>query len=171
MKTFQKKQVIFFSIASELKVLSALMGKSANNNIHPIKPGTFTKLEKPFKVRSQWQITNRDERYFSINYNPNVLQNIFPGDHAILDACKSIYQNLVNAVKKRVIGTTDRPVACLLSGGLDSSLIASIVNKYVPELHTFNIGMPGSKDLEYARVVAKHINSVHHEVILSKDEF
>ena len=170
-ENFSEETGNFFSIASELKVLSALMGKSANNNIHPVKPGTFTKLEKPFKVRSQWQITNRDERYFSINYNPNVLQNIFPGDHAILDACKSIYQNLVNAVKKRVIGTTDRPVACLLSGGLDSSLIASIVSKYVPELHTFSIGMPGSKDLEYARVVAKHINSVHHEVILSKDEF
>lgn len=170
-ENFSEETANFYSIASELKVLSSLMGKKANNCIHPVTPGTFTKLEKPFKVHSQWKITNRDERFFSINYHPNVLQNIFPGDHAIVNACKSIYQNLVNAVKKRVIGTTDRPVACLLSGGLDSSLVASIVSKYVPELHTFSIGMPGSKDLEYARVVAKHINSIHHEVILTKDEF
>ena len=33
-------------------------------------------------------------------------------------------------MKKRVIGTTERPIACLLSGGLDSSLIAALVNNY-----------------------------------------
>ena len=40
-----------------------------------------------------------------------------------------IVSKLKNAVKKRIIGTTDRPVACLLSGGLDSSLIAALVSK------------------------------------------
>ena len=42
---------------------------------------------------------------------------------------------------------------------------------FVPELHTFSIGMPGSKDLEYARIVSKHIDSIHHEVMVSKDTF
>uniref|UniRef100_A0A6C0CPQ3 asparagine synthase (glutamine-hydrolyzing) n=1 Tax=viral metagenome TaxID=1070528 RepID=A0A6C0CPQ3_9ZZZZ len=166
-----KKEGSFIALASELKVLSKLTGTTADNNISPVKPGTYTKLEKPFKVHSRWQVAERNQQYFSLQFHPNVLKNIFPGDHAIISACQDIYKNLITAVKKRIVGTTDRPVACLLSGGLDSSLIAAIVSKFVPELHTFSIGMPGSKDLEYARVVASHINSVHHEVILSKDEF
>ena len=43
----------------------------------------------------------------------------------------NIVEKLEESVKKRVIGTTERPVACLLSGGLDSSLIACLVNKFI----------------------------------------
>lgn len=164
----------FIALSSEVKVISNLLSSfkdGPSNNIIPVKPGTFTFMEKQFKVHSYWEISNNEERYFSLNYHPDVLKNVFPGGTPIITACSSIYQNLLNAVKKRIVGTTDRPVACLLSGGLDSSLIASIVSKYVPELHTFSIGMPGSKDLECARVVANHIKSIHHEVVVSKDDF
>lgn len=157
----------FYSVASEVKVLSKLVGDAANNNIKPIIPGTFLALEKQFKVHSSWEIIN-DERYFCINYSPTVLKTVMSYDTS---ACRIIYENLLSAVKKRVVGTTDRPVACLLSGGLDSSLIAAMVKKFVPELHTFSIGMPGSKDLECARVVADHIGSIHHEVVLDKNQF
>jgi asparagine synthase (glutamine-hydrolysing) len=89
---------------------------------------------------------------------------------------KSIYfelcDNLISAVKKRVIGTTDRPVACLLSGGLDSSLIAALVSKFYPgKLETYSIGMEGSEDLKYAEIVAEHIESKHTSIIVSQEEF
>ena len=64
---------------------------------------------------------------------------------------KDIVNNLTNTVKKRVIGTTERPVGCLLSGGLDSSLVAALVNKFYNNTHkklkTFSIGLEGSEDL------------------------
>jgi asparagine synthase (glutamine-hydrolysing) len=80
---------------------------------------------------------------------------------------------LVSAVQKRLL--TERPVAALLSGGIDSSLIAALVQRELrklgkPPLKTFSIGMPGSTDLEYAKKVAVWIGSEHHEVLTTPDE-
>ena len=64
-------------------------------------------------------------------------------------------------------GTTERPIGCLLSGGLDSSLITALVNKhYQGTLNTFCIGMEGSEDLKYARDVSHHLHTNHTEIIL-----
>ena len=81
---------------------------------------------------------------------------------------------LINAVKKRLL--SDRPIACLLSGGLDSSLITSIVVKLLKEktdtkLETFSIGLPGSTDLIYAKKVAQYLDTKHTEILLTEDDF
>jgi asparagine synthase (glutamine-hydrolysing) len=78
------------------------------------------------------------------------------------------------AVKKRMM--TERPCAALLSGGVDSSLIASLVSKELrlrgaPPLKTFSIGMAGSSDLTHARIVADWIGSDHTEIVMTADEF
>ena len=79
------------------------------------------------------------------------------------------------AVMKRVVGTSDRPIACLLSGGLDSSLTTALVNKYYKsvggELETYSIGMEGSEDLRHARIVAKHLGTKHTEIIMTPEQF
>jgi asparagine synthase (glutamine-hydrolysing) len=89
--------------------------------------------------------------------------------------CKLIRKRLQDAVKKRVL-TTDRPIASLLSGGVDSSLISALVQSELkalgkPSLKTFSIGFQGSKDLEYARKVADHIKSDHNELIFTPNDF
>lgn len=77
---------------------------------------------------------------------------------------------LTNSVKKRLI--SDRSICCLLSGGLDSSLVASLVSKYSTEqVKTFSIGLEGSPDLYYAQQVADYINSDHTCITLSKEQF
>ena len=66
----------------------------------------------------------------------------------------------------------ERPIGCFLSGGLDSSLCAAIIKKYFlkdKEFHTFSIGSKSSPDLKYAKMVADHIGSVHHEIIFDPD--
>lgn len=84
---------------------------------------------------------------------------------------KLIEYSLLNSVKKRLL--SDRPIACLLSGGLDSSLICSIVSKLMPrqKINTFSIGLPGSTDLKYAKIVSNYLETNHTEVILTEDEF
>ena len=76
---------------------------------------------------------------------------------------------LENAVQKRV-QVTDRPIACLLSGGLDSSLITALVCKYTDptKLKTFSIGLPGSEDVLYANKVATYLKTDHTSIILSE---
>lgn len=67
---------------------------------------------------------------------------------------------------------SDRPMACFLSGGVDSSTVAALVAKFSPvPIHTFSIGLAGSTDLAFARIMAKHIGSVHHEIIKTEQEF
>ena len=88
-------------------------------------------------------------------------------------AATALHDALVAAVHKRLM--SDRPIGALLSGGLDSSLIASIASRELARsgkrLHTFSIGMPGSTDLAYAEKVAKHIDSVHHTVCVTPTDF
>lgn len=77
---------------------------------------------------------------------------------------------LTEAVRKRLM--SDREVGCLLSGGLDSSLIAGLVNKLSSStVKTFSIGMPGSPDVAYAQKVAEWIGSDHHVVSASAEDF
>jgi len=53
-----------------------------------------------------------------------------------------------------------------LSGGLDSSAIAAIARPYTEEMHTFAAGVAGASDLEYGRIVADNIGSIHHELMV-----
>jgi asparagine synthase (glutamine-hydrolysing) len=83
---------------------------------------------------------------------------------------------LRTAVTKRCI-STERPIACLLSGGLDSSLITALVNEFYrihfpgKVLETYSIGLADSEDLKYARIVADYIGSKHTEIIITEDDF
>jgi asparagine synthase (glutamine-hydrolysing) len=83
--------------------------------------------------------------------------------------------SLEEAVHRQLM--SDVPYGVLLSGGLDSSIIAAIAKKYAqrrietndlkdawwPQLHTFAIGLKDSPDLAAAKEVAEFIGSVHHE--------
>jgi asparagine synthase (glutamine-hydrolysing) len=69
---------------------------------------------------------------------------------------------------------SDVPLGIFLSGGVDSSAVAALMTKIRREpVETFAVGYAEESysELPYARVVAKHLNSVHHEVLLSRDEF
>lgn len=92
-----------------------------------------------------------------------------PPQHKELDEItSSIADHLRSAVQKRL--EADVPVGFLLSGGLDSSLVCGIAAKYSDKpLTTFAIGMEHDAiDLKYAKQVAEHLGTIHHEVIITK---
>jgi asparagine synthase (glutamine-hydrolysing) len=68
-------------------------------------------------------------------------------------------------------------MACLLSGGLDSSLIAMLVNVCRKELgmteplETYSIGLEGSEDLKYADIMANFLGSKHTSLVVKEEEF
>lgn len=159
-------------IASELKNITPITKDSPREywKVRQMQPGSFTSFHKTFSVFSKWRTTAHEERYYTIPYG--VTNNALKEDINILNISQGLVNVLSNAVQKRVCGTLERPLACLLSGGLDSSLIAALASKfYAGELHTYSIGMQGSKDILYANMVAKHIHSLHHEIILTPEEF
>lgn len=69
----------------------------------------------------------------------------------------------------------ERPIGALLSGGLDSSLVASILagelKKRGQVLKTFSIGLPNATDKKYAELVAEHIGSQHTHVEVHEEDF
>jgi len=78
---------------------------------------------------------------------------------------------LLDAVRLRV--PSEAPYACLLSGGLDSSLISAMATHF-SSVHTFSIGYEGYEKYDerpYAKIVSEHIGSTHHEVVFSKEAF
>ena len=91
-------------------------------------------------------------------------------------AVEEIRQGLMSAVKRQLM--SDVPYGVLLSGGLDSSVISAISERYSstrvenggetraywPRLHSFAVGLKGAPDLAKAKLVADYIGTVHHEI-------
>jgi len=75
---------------------------------------------------------------------------------------RQLRETLEHAVHDR-IENTERDIGFLLSGGLDSSLIASIATRKLGKIRTFSIGLEGSPDLKAARVVADYLKTDHTE--------
>lgn len=91
-------------------------------------------------------------------------------DISVEESMRKTRELLIEAVNKRMM--SDRPMCCLLSGGLDSSLVASILSRLSDKpITTFCIGIEGGSDFKYAQMVADYIKSDHHEIVLKKEDF
>jgi asparagine synthase (glutamine-hydrolysing) len=76
---------------------------------------------------------------------------------------------VINSVRRRL--SADKPFAFLLSGGVDSSLVAAISSKLLGKpIRTFCCGMKGGTDFKYAQMVARYIGSAHTEIIFTAEE-
>ncbi len=96
-------------------------------------------------------------------------------EHSATDV-QALRRALEAAVHRQLM--SDVPYGVLLSGGLDSSIVAAVAKRFAarrieshdteeawwPQLHSFAVGLEGSPDLAAARRVAEHIGTVHHEI-------
>ncbi len=131
-------------------------------------------------------VPSYNDLYFSANKRDNMLLNSnntnsntksncnLESNQLIRHITQGIQKHLIDAVEKRC-STTERPIACLLSGGLDSSLITALVSEYhkqhgLPQIETYSIGLNDSVDLKYAKLVAEHLGTKHTEIIITEKE-
>lgn len=142
---------------------SEIKGISFCKDIQPFAPGTF----RVYSYTAMSSILTENSQYFKVPY----LKNPHYSNEEL--AVQAIRTSLEEAVEKRLL--TERPVACLLSGGVDSSIITAIVSRKLKEkgltLKTFSIGMEGSTDLAYARKVANFLQTDHTELELTSNDF
>lgn len=83
-----------------------------------------------------------------------------------VQAKKELHARLKKSIERRMVA--DVPVACFLSGGIDSSIIASLAKKHNPRLNTFSIGFDTTNELPFAQITAKHLKTNHHEFKISR---
>lgn len=149
--------LIRFVYASEAKAINY-------DNVYPYQPSFYTEimLDERSKFTKPW---------FSLDV---------PRLHTEYLTSKFIIEKLLrDAVRKRLC--SDRPIGFLLSGGLDSSLIASIARRfpsleeadrrqYLAKVRTFSIGLEGSPDLVASQKVADYLGTDHTQVIITPEE-
>ncbi len=143
-----------YFVASELKALEGFCTK-----IEIFPPGHYYSSKEDKLV--QWY--KRDWADY----------DVVKDNETSIDA---LHDALSAAVHRQLM--SDVPYGVLLSGGLDSSVTSAIAKIYAdkriesgdtqkawwPQLHSFSVGLKGSPDLAAARKVAKHIDTVHHEI-------
>ena len=155
-----------FYVASELK---ALEGHCVTIEEFPNGSYLYSKDEKPVKwYKRDW------ESYDKVKSAPKATDE--KGEVINPAVIEKVRNGLECAVKAQLM--SDVPYGVLLSGGLDSSIIAAVTQKFSkkrvesdskeaawwPQLHSFAIGLEGSPDLAAARKAADYIGTVHHEV-------
>lgn len=141
-------------VASELKALEGQCDR-----YEPFLPGHF-----------YWSRRPEMRRYYSRDWF----------EYSEVKDCNSsvgdVHDALEDAVRHQLM--SDVPYGVLLSGGLDSSVISAVAEKFSsgrieedgrtpawwPRLHSFAVGLKGAPDLAKARLVADHIGTVHHEI-------
>ena len=155
-----------YGFASELKCLSNIY--DSDNKISQYEPGSYS-IFQIGQTCGRWIPVKENVKYFI----PTFSHNIYYKNEAIY--YNNICKYLTNAVYKRCL-TTERPIACLLSGGLDSSLITALVDNFFKvnyenkQLETYSIGLYGSEDLKHAQLVAEYLSTKHTEIIVSEDD-
>ena len=131
-----------FCFASEVKALL-----KTTHDIHEFPPGFMYSTQNGWEQYFEWKCEE------PLDIEPEM-------------AAIELRQKLDQAVERRVVSEV---MGTWLSGGLDSSAIAALAKPKVNELHTFAGGRAGSSDLEQARIVANHLGTIHHEVLINDE--
>ncbi|MFQ5858729.1 MAG: asparagine synthase (glutamine-hydrolyzing) [Anaerolineae bacterium] len=166
-----------FAFASELKALLAVPG--VGRRINPLAihdyltfgyvPGEQTILQDVWKVPPGhlliWEDCKiRKEKYWDPEASFVGIRNFAVTEKVWYEETR---HRLAECVKARLV--SDVPMGAFLSGGIDSSAIVGFMAAYMGHgVKTFSIGFRESSfnELQYARVVARHFHTDHHEYIV-----
>jgi asparagine synthase (glutamine-hydrolysing) len=127
-------------------------------NIFEINFDNFGKITSTYYYNFK-TVYNTTHNFNILSYNKDIEQYYL----------NNVREATINSIKRRLVA--DCPIAFLLSGGVDSSLVAAISTKLLGRpINTFCCGMTEGTDLLYARKVAKHIGSNHKEILFTPKE-
>jgi len=166
-----------FIFGSEIKAILSSLDKTPNMNyeafyeylsfmapigqnsffqeIKKLQAGHYLVLDDDLKIKKYYDIDKIETKYFD---KVKVLSDI--------------EEILISSLQYRL--TSDVKIASLLSGGVDSSFISALYAKIAGKIETFSIGYDEYlhySELDFAKLVARHINSNHNEIVISKRDY
>jgi len=151
---------LYYSIDNDIIFSSEIKSCSTyNGTITEFPPGQI------HKYTFENNKINLPIEIYDFAYIYNVKEQI------LLDAkyLKQVKSSVINSINRRL--DSDQPIAFLLSGGVDSSLVAALSSNILgKQINTFCCGINGGSDLKYAKMVADHIKSNHTEVLFTANE-
>ena len=155
---------LFYSLANDVLCLSSEMKGMCDivNDINVFPPGHYMTFE--FDPNDELLPTHSIVPYYKYEYKQILISNM-------QNVHSEVRTRLTKCVEKRLM--TERPFGCLLSGGLDSSLVCAISKSLSGEktFPAFTIAFEtGSTDLPFAKIVADYLGLEHHVIIVTKDE-
>jgi len=161
------------AFASEIKALMYLHDKDTTV-LSPFVPGTCSMYSLN---EGRWIKQYEHQAYHKLPFCSLLGKEVTETETSFYETLNQVQSLLIEAVRKRcdpASNTNCRPVACMLSGGLDSSLIAALLKESLPRdqiLETYSVGLAGSPDLMYAQQMADHLGSKHTSLVLSEADF
>lgn len=151
------KEIDFEAVSSYLQFGYIHAPKTIFKAVQKLLPGHYLKYDIESKVLVK-------ECYWNIN-------KFYENQVAREDIAEELEATIIEAFNLRMIA--DVPVGVFLSGGIDSSLVAAIVQKYskIP-INTFTIGFEDKKydESNYAKEIAKYLGTNHTELICNKED-
>lgn len=134
-------------------------------NIFKLEPGTI------LKINLSSNLSFNKINYFENEKSETQLKSNDLIDFKEEDLVNYLEKTLNYSVKNRMI--SDVPIGCFLSGGLDSSLIAALMQKNNnKKIKTFSIGQSDERfnELKYARDIASYLGTEHYEFKVDGDD-
>ena len=153
--------------SSDLAVVQ-YMSDFVNVEINEYPPGYISVIKfNPFDTTRRFV----HSRWYDMT---PLIKDVSITDSVFDSYAKQIHDALLDAVRVRIVGT-QRPIGCLVSGGLDSSLVTGMVYSLLPlhrKLYTYTLGLDGATDTPYANKVVKHLGlmDTHRHIHVTKEE-
>ena len=151
LKSDIEKQINKLALNHYLILGNTPPNQSILQNVKPVPPGSF--LIYDLTARKIKQLS----RYWTVTFSPD--------NNTSEDEFKSeLVRTLDTSVRRRMI--SDVPLGAFLSGGVDSSIIVSLMRKYVKDLNTFSIRFDHAEynESQYAKIVSDLFQTTHHEI-------
>jgi len=167
---YNKYRTIGF--ASDLKSLHYFYETEGfeHYTLQHFRPGTYSRFNF---VNKKW-VHKYNRPHVIPSFSITILTSSSDDVYELIAEFYSKINTLLNTAVKKRCQTTERPIACLLSGGLDSSLVAALVCNYFRNddrtIETYSVGLEGSEDLRHARIVAEWIGSSHTEILVKEED-
>lgn len=138
-------------------------------------PAPMTLYEGIYKLPSSFYLKVDAHKQVSFHewYNPVVPEITY--DKRLLNdeqfCIRQIRTLLRESVKEQMM--SDVPFGVFLSGGIDSSLNVALMSEYIDNINTFTVAFsdgPEYSEIDWARKVARHFKTRHHEIMISEYE-